>query len=389
MICEHSKCTACGSCIQICPVHCIEFKEYDGERYPIINEDKCINCDLCKRHCPSLQKVNLNDIQNAYAAYANADATRLSCASGGAFTCLAENILGQGGIVFGSSMNPDLSIEHICVARKEDLNKIKGSKYVYSDGKDCYQLAKEALKRGRKVLYSGTPCQIAGLYSYLGKDYAELTTVDLVCHGTPPYKLFYEYIKDFEKEKKCSVLEYKFRSHMGHRGGCFGELTYKSKKTVTKPLLWNCDSYYCYFMYGVIYIENCYTCPYAQRKRVADITLGDFWGIEHIISGARAGNVSLVLINTEKGKALLNETQNMKIISVDVESAVRHNGQLNHPMEKPIELRNRFYNLYSNGGWRKVRLDFYSRNKKIRMASWVAFYTPDWIKKILHRIREK
>ena len=389
MICEQNKCTACGACIQICPIHCIEFREYKGNRYPVISEEKCIKCGLCKKHCPELNRPQIHSIQKAYAAYAKEEIVRLKSASGGAFTCIAEAILRQGGIVFGSSMNMGLYVEHIGIEREEDLNKIQGSKYVYSDGKNCYQLAKTALQNGRNVLYSGTPCQVAGLYSYLGENYDQLTTIDLICHGTPPYKLFYEYVKDYEQKKKCKILEYKFRVHTRNKSGCFGELRYKNRKTVTKPLIWNCDSYYWHFMYGVIYRESCYTCPYAQKKRVADITLGDFWGIENIISNARVGNTSLILVNTEKGKTLLNKRQNLELINAEIDTAVKYNGQLNRPMCKPIKLRKRFYELYEKGGWREVRRDFYSGNRKTRAISRIAFYTPDWIKKIRHRIRKR
>lgn len=389
MICEQNECTACGACVQICPTHCIKFRENEGNQYPVITEEKCIKCGLCKKHCPSLQPLQTHSIRNAYAAYAKNDTIRLTSASGGAFTCLAENVLRQDGMVFGSSMNTELYVEHIGIERVEDLKKIQGSKYVHSDGRNCYQLAKAALQNGRKVLYSGTPCQIAGLYSYLGKDYEQLTTVDLVCHGTPSYKLFYEYIKDYEWKKKCRILEYKFRSHRGHKAGYFGELTYKSKKVNTRPLIWNCDSYYWYFMHGAIYCESCYSCPYAQKKRVADITLGDFWGIEKISPDARAGNISLVLTNTEKGEKLLSKGQNLELINVEIDVSVKYNGQLNHPMYKPVVLRRRFYELYSKGGWAEVRRDFYSRNRRIRFISRTAFYTPEWIKKIMHRIRKK
>ena len=195
-ICEQNKCTGCGMCTNICPEQAIKLKEgLHGFVFPIIDESLCINCGLCEIKCPSnLEKQCRSTVQEVYAAWNHDKKVRKESSSGGIFTLIAEKLLEEGGVVAGVAWDEQFHPHHVMCDNVNDLEKLRGSKYSQSNTGDIYRIIKHELSTGRKVLFSGTPCQNAALKSYLGKDYYNLFMVDLVCHGVPSNKILDDYL---------------------------------------------------------------------------------------------------------------------------------------------------------------------------------------------------
>lgn len=219
---DKKHCTGCETCAQLCPVNAIEMLENDeGFFEPFVNQDKCINCGACLKRCPQINKQQKNNQKvQVYAAKNKDRNVLLQSSSGGIFSAIAEEIIRSGGVVFGANQNENLETEHVLVKKIEDLYKLRGSKYIQSSTKNTYKQAKEYLEKGQKVLYSGTPCQIAGLKSFIGKEYEGLYTVEVICHGVPNQKLLKEQIKDLEKKYKRKISRISYRDkEYGSWGG--------------------------------------------------------------------------------------------------------------------------------------------------------------------------
>ena len=270
-----TECCGCGACQAICPKNAIEMVEDEyGFIYPRIDESKCVNCNLCKKTCAYMNPRKMNDEKKVYASVSKNDENLKRSASGGVFYELANSIISDGGVVYGCSMeykNDKLTPKHIRVNNQENLKKLQGSKYVQSECGNIYKLVKTDLINGKKVLFSGTPCQIEGVKSFLQyKEYENLFLVDIICHGVPSRKMFQDYIENFEIENNCKVKEFYFRDK--DKGwGLFFKVVYekngKTEKTV-KPSYES--SFYQLFLDSSIYRENCYKCPYATENRNSD-----------------------------------------------------------------------------------------------------------------------
>lgn len=194
---DKSNCCGCNACVQKCPKQCISMREDDeGFLYPYVDKTLCIECGLCEKTCPIINSKEERKPLNVFAAKNQNDEVRMQSSSGGIFTLLAENVIDEGGVVFGAGFNERWEVVHSFAENKKDLAKFRGSKYVQSKVGNSYKLAEAFLKQGRKVLYSGTPCQIAGLKQYLRKDYVNLLAVDFICHGVPSPGVFRTYLRD-------------------------------------------------------------------------------------------------------------------------------------------------------------------------------------------------
>lgn len=300
---KKEQCCCCAACMNICPTQAITIKaDVDGFTFPEINKDLCTECGLCNKVC-AFQNIPVkgDDPIATYAAI-NKNSNILSAsASGGVFGALASLVFDQKGVVFGCAYNDILEPEHISIDNLLDLEKIQGSKYVQSDINTTYTEAKRYLENGRYVLFTGTPCQIAGLKSFLGKDYENLITADLICHGVPSAKFFKGYIKYLEGKLKGRVIDFKFRDK-SKGWGLMGKVIYKKgDKILEKFINPKTSYYYDYFLKGYIYRENCYECKYACGSREGDFTMGDYWGIEKVHPEIETKNgVSVFLINSKK-----------------------------------------------------------------------------------------
>ena len=364
MICKKNDCTGCFACYNICPKDAIIMKEdVFGNIYPYINKDKCINCSLCREICPQLNKNSkFHNPTNAFALYNKDHKKRLESSSGGAASLFYEYILDNNGVVYGvSSIFNENSFSFICVDTKEKLFELKGSKYVHCYINNAFQKIKNNLDTNKKVLFIGTPCQVDGLKNYLRKDYTELYTIDIICHGVSSQKLFYQELEkqkiDIKKIKKVSFRD----------SNLYLLKLFDIDNNVIFSKQADQIDYYRNFLQGNIYRENCYNCKYAKNKRISDITIGDFWGLdkESSIYDSSSDGISLVMTNTVKGKELFNKIKKYCIYEErSINEATKHNGQLNNPMEKTK--KNRIYtNNYEKLGYKKTMNKMLSHKEKI------------------------
>lgn len=335
-------CTGCRACEQLCPKQCISMKSNkEGFLTAEIDENVCIHCGLCQKRCPQNNMPDKHNPIKVLAVRYKKDKELKNSASGGAFVALAHQILERNGVVFGAAYGEDWKVGHIAVRKEEDLYKLQGSKYVQCDTLHTYSEVKTLLSEGKKVLFSGTPCQIGGLRSFLRKDYDNLFTVDLICHGVASPKLFQKYIEWLGKETKGKILYYNFRDKSGGWG-----LGYKAKtKTKTKTKTANLDPYYYHFLKGDTYRECCYRCRYCTQERISDITVGDYWGIEreHPKFYSTKG-VSVMLLNTEKALNCFEQAKSMFYIQESTfKQASRNNHNLLSPTKRTL-LRDTVYN---------------------------------------------
>ena len=335
-ICDENQCTGCAACINICPKQCISMQpDLHGYIYPVINKNECINCERCVKTCPANIHIEGHVPDQAYAAWSLSISDRNSSTSGGAASVFSQYILDNGGIVYGAAVCNGNEVNHIRVSDKNELYKLKGSKYVQSNINDCYKRTKEDLKTGKSVLFTGTPCQIAGLRKFLFKEYANLITVDIICHGVPSLSLLHNHIKGICNLNKISNITFR------EKKGYILNLMEGSKTVYKKPFPY--DSYMNGFMYALFHRPSCYECHYARSSRTSDITIGDFWGLGTVSEVKYSKDkVSVILPNTEKGKQFLDLCSNKLFLEErPIQEAINGNAQLQFPSRK-----HEFYNLF-------------------------------------------
>lgn len=339
------SCCGCGACMNVCPKGAIEMLEDPaGFKFPHIDTSKCIECGLCLKVC-KFENPELVYPRAAYICQLKDENTLALSTSGGAFRAMAEKIIERGGVVFGCAYteNKDgLVPTTIAVDNIEELPKLSGSKYVQSEMGFAYKKAKGFLDKGRLVLFSGTPCHISGLYSYLGKPYDNLYTTDLICHGVPNLKMFQSELLRIEKKYKSKVKSFCFRDK---RIAAWGKYKYSfelENGEAHNGILYD-SAYIDLFLKGEIIRDSCTKCPYARPERVSDITIGDAWGAGKVhadLDSARGGDfnfskgLSLVAVNTGKGEALFSKLGTLKNKRVDYAVMVKFNRQLGSPMKQ-------------------------------------------------------
>lgn len=334
---DKKDCCGCWACKNVCPVQCISMPEdAEGFRYPTVDKDKCINCHLCEKVCPIIhaEADKPNEKQRAYLLQHKDKEVLLQSASGGAFAAAVRVILSQGGVAVGAAYNDDMTVSHHIIDRLKDLSQLQSSKYVQSNTAETFKSVKKLLRDGRTVLYSGTPCQIAGLKGFLRKDYDNLYTMDVICHGVASPKLFAKYMEWLGGKMGGKIIYYDFRDKSTGWG-----LDY-----MTKTMPCSLDPYYYHFLKGNTYRECCYHCLYARQERVSDITIEDYWGVEkeHPEFYSTKG-VSCLLVNTKKGKFLWNLISS-EFISLEsiFDKVARANHNLKAPTPRPA-IRDNIY----------------------------------------------
>ena len=338
-------CVGCRSCEQVCSIGSIFFiSNKEGFLYPKVDSDKCIECGLCLKHCP-IEKNRKGKMPNAVYGLKNKNKNRIKqSASGGVSDLVAQYILEQNGCVFGCAYDENHRVHHIEVSNKDNLWKIQSSKYVQSDLTFCYSKIKERLEQGKDILFTGTPCQVAGLYSYMGRDEIDgLYTIDLICHGVPSPLFFKKYI-EFEEKKLGERIEnynFRFKGKKGWGTQYQLKIDTKSQSQIKKMAL---DKYGKHFLAGDCYRESCYRCKYANIFRMGDISCGDFWGIEKEEPNFNDVNgVSLVLVNSLKGEYLYKSIRRYVYeVDVSLEKILPYQGNLKKPTGRPAE-RDTFY----------------------------------------------
>lgn len=335
------ECCGCGVCSMVCPVNAISMAENEyGFSVPIVDQSLCINCGICNSKCAfihhnAFQHENFGIV---FAAALKDEEVLIGSASGGVFAGLALRVIDDGGIVFGAAWAESFSVKHKGISSKKYLNQLQGSKYTQSDAKKSYKEVEELLNAGKKVLFSGTPCHVAALKSYLGKEYSGLITVDLICHGVASNRMLQDDVKYLEKKYGKRIKRIAFRTKRtgwGTSGDIqFDDNTLKNYTTIVSP-------YYYYYLGSAIFRESCYNCPFACGYRTGDITIGDYWRVESAHSGIPIDlekGISCVLINTNKGETLFNQSKcRFNLIESDYEKISNRNGQLVSPCSCPAQ----------------------------------------------------
>ncbi len=324
---ERTKCNGCSACANACPKNCITMTADDfGFLYPHIDEEICIDCGLCEKVCPVFNKNEVESIPKAYAVKNTDENIRMQSSSGGTFTAIAEKIFDDGGVVFGAAFSDDFKkVNHIAVENIEDLYKLRGSKYVQSRIGDSFADAKKELDNGRKVLFTGTPCQIGGLLSYLRKDYPNLITQDIICHGVPSPYVWEKYVELREAKAGAGTTTVSFRYK------ATGWETYSMQMKFANGTEYcernSNDPYMKGFLDNIYLRSSCYDCAFKTVQRKADITLADFWGVWDTLPQMYDGKgTSLVITNTEKGENIINSVSNqLEIVEADLSKAVKYN----------------------------------------------------------------
>lgn len=360
-ICERNACTGCSACQNGCPVDAIQMlPDERGFLNPVIDDEKCIKCQKCRKICPQNGTIDFHDPGRVFAALAKDDLLRNHSSSGGIFSLLAMEILYENGYVFGAAFDENMTVCHKEAFDVSGLEKLQGSKYVQSQTQNIFREVRMRLESGKKVLFSGTPCQVSGLYRYLDKNYENLLTVDILCHGVPSPKVFKEFLRsETEKMQGCQIVQVCFRKK---RPGW--------KKFALQVIADNGDynlydmkeSYLAGFLKDLFLRESCYSCVYARKERVGDITLGDYWGYQetgpkHIEDDDRG--ISLVMLNTSKGEYAFKRIKHKTAYDLrSIENAMRGNPILSRANVKP-ELSEAFWTDFSIMDWDDLCLKYF------------------------------
>lgn len=377
-ICAKEACTLCMTCINSCTKNAITIvRDCYGYDYPRIDEEKCIGCGRCKSICNKRHDIRKTMPKQGYAAQMrDKDAIKKS-ATGGVIQTIAKKIVREGGVCYGAALihdNGAFAVEHIRAVNMEELERIFNSKYMPSRIGENYKHVRNDLKAGYRVLFSGTPCQVQGLKTYLGKEYDNLLTVDIVCHGVPSEAIFNDYIKAVEKIDRIHITDYIFRDKKITWGSNYCLKYYKvgdkSKKQRWRHHAKEVSSFSTYYLNSDILRENCYHCELSQMERVSDLTCGDFWSIEREAPeciGSGSDDIKIkkgtncVLANSDKGVKIiesLNEEMVLKKVSCE---AIRHSNSHLMGGVKKGNRREEILEEYKNNGYLEIEKRFRKR----------------------------
>ena len=299
-----------------------------GAVIPTVDESACVGCGLCEQVCPMLHSEGAHDALEgeAYAAYSKDTAVRYAGSSGGMFGTFAAHLMNEGYAVYGAAFDENLQLRCTCAETAEQLAPLTKSKYLQSDLSDQYAEIEARLKSGQSVLFVSTPCQVAALKRYLGREYAGLLTIDFFCHGVPSQKFFDECIRLFEEQRGVRVTEFAFRSKINHGATPhYYTITYDDgSATKRETKLYFDFPFYAAFQKYITLRESCYGCRFASPRRYADVTIGDFHDIDRYVAGVnRFDGVSTVIVHTEKGRWLWDGCQeNLTVHSVNLQRLV-------------------------------------------------------------------
>lgn len=383
-------CCGCSACVQCCPKQCIAMHEdEEGFLYPKADTSLCIDCGLCEKVCPVINQGEPHKALNVYAAKNEDEEIRRQSSSGGVFTILAEKIISENGVVFGARFNENWEVVHDCTETIEGLAPFRGSKYVQSRIGNAYKDVRDFLKQDRKVLFSGTPCQVAGLKKFLRKEYENLVTVDFICHGVSSPGVFRWYLaEEMEKIARQSDKKYSFALQSipsipkadvlaGKAGYKIEDIRFRDKTKGWKKysfalrlskasadgeknsvLLSNILSKNPFlrgFLKDIYLRPSCYECPSKAGKSGSDITIADYWGIYSIIPELDDDKgVSAIVVNTAKGKEIFESIKAVKH-EVPYEDLCHKNPSLIRPVSKP-QGRKQFYTAEGKSFHERIEL---------------------------------
>lgn len=358
----YDTCYGCTACEQACPSHAITMRENEeGFLYPWVDKGKCINCNLCYKICEQHGFCNNKEQQIIYASINTDESKRQCSSSGGVFTALAEYILELGRVVYGAAFDTDYRVVHIRVDRVEDLARLRGSKYVQSILGDTYTRVRKDLSANMKVLFSGTPCQVKGLESFLQNKYDNLLLCDVLCHGVPPSSIWLEYLAYVRRNKKA-IRHISFRNkEYGWRNQALC-IEFENEHYIARLTE---DPYYIMYFGHNILRPSCHNCQYAKYERSGDITLGDFWGVENSLYGKTLDDdkgVSVVMVNTAKGKQIIQCIED-KLVLKESNAKEAYQVILEGPMPK-AKTRDEFWKYYREHPFDEVLMKYGKWTKK-------------------------
>lgn len=367
---DKKECCGCTACQNICPVRCIEMVEdIEGFLYPEIDEEKCIHCHKCEIVCPIRNKENISGVTETYIGYIKNEEIRRRSSSGGIFTALAEWMLEQGGVVIGAAFDESFQVHHIVVEIKEELEKLRGSKYVQSNLKSIYPTVKQYLQDGRKVMFSGTACQIAGLKKYLKNENVEqLYTVDVLCHGVPSPKVWRMYLADKVKTYSSQIVRINLRDKKNGWNNYSVCIQFDNRKEYCNPFFQ--DQYTKMFLDNLDLRPSCYDCKFKCFPRMSDITIGDCWGIESIKPEMDDNNgTSVIIINSYKGKMLFDNLKNYLFFAEsDIDLVLPKHSESRYPVSEHQNRKNYIQALYEEKSFEELfklcQLNFHQKVKK-------------------------
>lgn len=341
---DSNLCTGCSSCYNACPKDAINmYEDANGFIYPRIDKTKCVVCGICKNTCPKLNLKFTNDVATICYAFMADDVVRMDSASGGAFSACAQSIISLGGVVCGAAWSDDFGLTHIVVEKGEDLDKIRGSKYVQSSIGKIYKTIKKYLDADRWVLFVGTPCQVDGLLHYNNKNYDKLLTIDLLCRGVPSSGLFKRYLRESYGNQMPKRIVQKTKKYAGW--GAYTEIE-ESNGNIQYFSMEN-NIWMKAFLSDLMFRDSCYVCPYPQTRRVGDLSIGDFWQIAKFDKAYDdKKGTSIVIANTTKGRDFLRSVKAKLIEEVPLSFEQPFNSALTSARKKPLR-RQTFFDMLS------------------------------------------
>ena len=343
-LCDQYKCTQCMACVNACPKGCISMVDAgEGFAIPHINSDVCIECGACMKVCHRISAIAEYQIPlKTLACWTKRDDDRKKSSSGGAFSVLARKVLSENGVVFGATMDTNLQVKHISIDKAEDIVKLQGSKYVQSYLGDTYKQVRELLRQERLVLFTGTPCQVGGLLTFLRKKYDNLITCDMVCHGVPSQRAFDAFCERTHIKGTCQGVSFRFTAGWGFQlarelvaptQAGDSNSTHFVRKVVNPRKAW----YMRAFNKGLMFNESCFSCAYTTPKRVSDFTMADYWGLglKAPFNHPTFKGVSMLLVNNQKALDFISNCPDLFYEERTLEEAIEGNHNLSHNSERP------------------------------------------------------
>ncbi len=375
-----SLCTGCRACSGVCPKQCITMKQNgEGFFYPEIAQSECIQCHLCEKVCPVNHPPVSYQPLEGYAVRYHKESVLKDSTSGGSFTAIAEYVFSKDGIVYGVGYDKNMKVTHFSIdaSQAKRIQEMRGSKYVQSDLGYCFREIEIYLKNGRYVCFSGTPCQVAGLRAFLRKEYDNLLTVDLVCHGVASPLVFREYIKYQKQKYHADIKAVKFRNKTyGYHSGTMmiefsnGKRYYGSART---------DYMLKSYFRGACSRYSCYQCPYKGMQRYGDFTIFDSWHINELTGKALEDDKGFtnIFVNTPKGQEVLKNLKSLQKYKADTEQMRRKDGKMIDHFPKMASCRPEFvYGVAKNGIKSQI-----ASNLKVTIKD----YTAERLKGILYK----
>lgn len=379
-------CTGCGACEQVCPRSAIQYKpDEEGFPTPYIDSEKCVECGLCEKVCPAVNPPEKHPVKAAYAVQMLDREALKDSTSGGLFTVFSREVFKRNGVVYGCVWDEQYNAVIRKAENEEELKPMRGSKYVWSYAADTFPEIKEYLQNGRVVLFTGLPCQVAGLKNYLQKDYENLYLLDFFCGGSPSPMAFQAYLKTITKRVPLEKLNFKFRDK--EKFGVGVHISYEGKRErIHQSYVRN--PYFFSYHTKVFHRPPCYHCQYRYEQRVEDLTMGDYWGVGkfHTEFDVRGG-VSALLVNTDKGALLLDAVKDqLQISETKIEDIAVGNNLTLGAGKKTFcapKFRADFFAAIHAKGWKAAERKYLY--DKVRLKLWLKTKVPERVKRILKR----